>query len=146
LELRVQDKQNALSPERAAQTVEYWRAAMETLNPGQGATDSLYPRMAYTKMASEQAEFLLNRGYPAEAEQTLRLANEMGAGSPEAFYRLVNLLVSQGRINDALAAAEATYQNLPSAERMKTYYGENPAPPGQMRAVIENLKRMQNAK
>jgi tetratricopeptide (TPR) repeat protein len=145
LELRAKDEQNALSPERATQTVDYWRTTAEMLNSGPDATDSLFPRVAYAKMASEQAALLLDRGYAAEAEQALRLANEIGPGSPEAFFRLLNLLVAQGRINDALAAAEATYQSLPSADRMKTYYGDNPTPAGPIRTAIEGLKRLQKA-
>jgi hypothetical protein len=56
------------------------------------------------------------------------------------------MLITQGRIDDALAAAEATYGNLPSTERLKTVYGENPTPAGSMRNAIEELKRMQKAK
>ena len=146
MELRVTDEQNALSPERATQTIDYWRAAADRLSIGPEATDSLYPRFAYAKMVSEQATLLIDRGYAAEGEQALRLANQIGPGSPEAFYRLINLLVSQGRANDALVAAEATYLSLPSVDRMKTYYGDNPTPAEQMRVTIENLKLAQKTK
>jgi len=146
LELGVKDEQNVLTQERATQTVDYWRATADMLNSGSGATDSLSPRLAYAKMASEQATLLLDHGYAAEAEQALRLANQIGPGSPEAFFRLLNLLVAQGRISDALVAAEATYQSLPSADLMKTYYGDYPTPAGPIRTAIENLKGMQKAK
>jgi len=146
MELRVQDEQNALTRERAAQSVDYWRTAAEKFNSGPEATDSLFPRLAYAKMAAEQASLLLEHGYAAEAERTLRLANEIGPGSPEPFFRLVNLLVTQGRLDDALVAAEAIHGNLPSPERLRTVYGENPTPAGQMRNAIEELKRMQKAK
>ena len=143
MELRVQDEQNALTRERAAQSVDYWRSTAEKLNSDPEAADSLYPRLAYAKMAAEQASLLLDRGYAAEAEQTLRLANEFGAGSPEAVFRLLNLLKDQGRIGDALAAAEAAQRGLPSVERLQPIFGENPALPGQLRAAIEELKRLQ---
>ena len=78
MELRVQDEQNGLTRERAAQSVDYWRTAAEKLSSGPGATDSLYPRLAYAKMAAEQASLLLERGYAAEAEQTLRLTGCAG--------------------------------------------------------------------
>jgi tetratricopeptide (TPR) repeat protein len=145
MELRVRDEQNALTRERAAQSVDYWRTTAQQLSSGTDS-DSLYPRFAYAKAAAEQAGLLLDRGYAAEAEQALRLANEIGPGSPEAFYRLANLLSGQGRIADAIAAAEAIYGNLPSADRMRTYYGDNPTPAAQMRNVIEELKRTQKAK
>ena len=143
MELRVQNEQNGLTRERASQSIDYWRTEAGKLSNGPDATDSLFPRMAYAKMASAQAGLFLDRGYTAEAEQAFRLANEICPGSPEAFYRLANLLVEQGRISDALAAAEATYGNLPSAEHLRAYYGDKPTPAVRMRDTIEELKRMQ---
>lgn len=144
MELRVQDEQNALTHERAALSVAYWRSTAEQLSSDADGTDLLLPRLAYAKMASEQAALLLERGYSAEAEQTLRLANEIGPGSPEAIFRLLNLLIGQGRISDALAAAEGAQRGIPSMERLNRMFGSDPAVPGQqLRNAIEELKRLQ---
>src|SRR5207247_5972295 len=91
LELRVQDEQNGLTRERAAQSVDYWRATAEKLLSDPEAADSLFPRFAYAKVAAEQADLLLKRGYAAEAEQTLRCANETGPGRAVRELRVVNL-------------------------------------------------------
>ena len=143
MELRAQDE-NGLTRERATQAVDYWRTTAEQFNTA--ADDSLFPRLAYAKMASAQAGLLLDRGYAAEAEQAFRLANQIGPGSPEAIYRLLNLLTEQGRSEDALAAAEAAQRNMPSIERLQPIFGENPPLPRQLRNTIEELKRMQKSK
>jgi len=107
MELRVQDPQNVLTPERAAQSVDYWRAAAQALLSDPGAVDAEGVRMTYAKMAAEQAALLLARSFGAEAEQAFRLATEIAPGSPEAVYRYVNLLVAQGRLADAIPVVEA---------------------------------------
>jgi tetratricopeptide (TPR) repeat protein len=106
LELRVQDEHNALTRERAAESVDYWRATAQQLLADPEAADSRNVRMTYAKMASAQAGLFLQRNYPAEAEQAFRLATEIGPASPEAVFRYVNLLVGQGRIEEAIPVAE----------------------------------------
>ena len=146
LELRVQDENNALTRERAGQSVEYWRATAEKLLSDPEAAESLFPRFAYAKVAAEQADLLLKRGYAAEAEQTLRFANEIGPGSPEAVFRLLNLLNEQGRFAEALAVAENTVRTLPPKDRLRPIFGDNPGLNGPLLNAIEALKRLQKGK
>jgi tetratricopeptide (TPR) repeat protein len=146
LELRVQDAQNALTRERATESVDYWRATAKALLSDSEAADSLYTRLAYAKLAAEQADLLLKRGYSTEAEQTLRLANEIGPGSPEAIFHLLNLLKAQGRVEDALSAAENALRGLPSEERLQPIFGNKPGRGAQLRNAIEELRRLQRSK
>jgi len=141
MELRAQEEQNTLTRERAAQSVDYWRAIAEQFTSGTEGADSLFPKFAYAKMAAEQAALLLDRGYPAEAEQALRLANEIGPGSPEAVFGLLNLLKEQGRLEDALTVAENTLRKLPSQERLQSIFGDSPIFNAQLSAAIEALKQ-----
>ncbi len=113
MELRVQDERNALSPERAAQSVDYWRGVAQELLSDSESANSANARLAYAKMASDQAALLLNRNYSAEAEQALRLATEIGPSSPEAVFRYVNLLIGQNRIATGLSVAEAAAKAAP---------------------------------
>jgi hypothetical protein len=106
MELGAQDGQNALTREGALQAVDYWRTTTERLLSESDALDSHEVRMAYGKLMSSQAGLLLERGYPAEAEQAFILANQMAPTSPEAVFRYVNLLVGQGRVTDAIPVAE----------------------------------------
>src|SRR5206468_3043623 len=128
------------------QSVEYWRATAEKLLSDPEAAESLFPRFAYAKVAAEQADLLLKRGYAAEAEQTLRFANEIGPGSPEAVFRLLNLLNEQGRFAEALAVAENTVRTLPPKDRLRPIFGDNPGLNGPLLNAIEALKRLQKGK
>lgn len=105
MELRARDEQNALTPERAQQAVDYWRSIAQQAASDPEAGDSENFRKAYSKMAAEQAALLLNRKFTAEAEQAFRSAVEICPTSPEAVFRYVNMLVGQNRINDAIPVA-----------------------------------------
>jgi tetratricopeptide (TPR) repeat protein len=129
MELRVQDSPNVLTPERAAQSVDYWRAAAQELLSDPVAHDAHGVRMTYAKMAADQAALLLARNYNAEAEQAFRLATEIAPGSPEAVYRYVNLLLGQGRIGDALPIVEAAVRTDANNQQ-------------QFRALRDELNRM----
>ncbi|PYI85602.1 MAG: hypothetical protein DME26_10630 [Verrucomicrobia bacterium] len=128
LELRVRDDQNTLTRERAAQSVDYWRATAQQILSDPEARESAEVLKTYSKLVSSQGGLFANRNYPAEAEQAFRLANEICPYSPEAVFRLVNLLVGQNRIADALPVAENAVKVEP----------EN----SQFRSLVEQLKKM----
>jgi hypothetical protein len=107
MELRAGGEQNNLTAERAAQSVDYWRAITQQLLADPEFTQSHHARASYSKLLSSQAGLLVERNFPVEAEQTFRFANELCPSSPEAVYRYVNWLVTQGRVDDALPVAEA---------------------------------------
>ncbi|SRR5437867_1438807 len=131
MELRVRDAQNILTPERAAQSVDYWRTVTEQLLVDPDFTQSHHARASYSKLLSSQAGLLVERNFPAEAEQAYRLAGELCPSSPEAVYRYVNLLVTQGRIQDAIPVAEAAVRADVNNQQ-------------QFRGLLDELKRMRN--
>ena len=107
LELRAGEGQNALSAERAAQSVEYWRATAETLGTATQDRESQDYRKAYAKMAAAQAGLLNQQGYQEPALEAFAIAIRISPGSPEAVFGYVNLLVGQNRIQDAIPVVEA---------------------------------------
>ena len=117
MELRVQDEQNALTHERAAQSADYWRATAQQLLADPEAPAALNTRMAYAKMASEQAALLDYHHHPAEAEQAYRSASEIWPSCPEAVFRLTDLLIGQHRLEDAFPVAEAALNAEPGNRR-----------------------------
>src|SRR5262245_751441 len=119
MELRVQDPQNALTAERAAQSVDYWRTTAQQLLADPETPDGSNPRKAYSKMAAEQADLLLNRKYTAEAEQALQIANQICPSSPEAVFRYANLLVEQKRFDDAIAVANNAIKAEPANKQFR---------------------------
>lgn len=128
MELRVQDEQNALTGERASQSVDYWRTTAQQLLSDPEAASSRDVLLSYSKLVSSQAGLLLERGYVAEAEQAFRIANEIAPTSPEAVFRYVNLLVEQGRYQDAMPIAQTAVRIEPENQ--------------QFRNLMEELKRL----
>jgi len=110
MELRVPEEQNAFTRERAGQVVDYWGTATRALLSDPVATGNHGLGMTYGKMIAEQAALLLHHGYAAEAEQTFRLATEIGPASPEAVFRYVNLLVEQKRFDEAIRISQTAVQ------------------------------------
>ena len=127
MELGVRDENSALTRERAAQSVDYWRTTAQELLADPDARESAEVLKSYSKLVSSQGGLLANRNFPVEAEQAFRLANEICPYSPEAVFRLVNLLVEQNRFEDALPVAENAVKAEPQNQ--------------QFRSLVEELKR-----
>jgi len=106
MELRVQDTENGLTQERAAQAVDYWQTAAQQVLSDAEASDSPWVRKTWSKMASEQAALLLDHNYTAEAEAEFRIANQICPSSPDAVFKYVSLLVNQKRMDEATQVAE----------------------------------------
>jgi hypothetical protein len=124
MELGVQNEQHALTAERAAQSVDYWRNAAQQLLTDPDAPEGSDPRKAYSKMVSAQAGLLLAEHYTAEAEQAFRIANEICPTSPEAVFRFVNLLVEQQRFPEAAQIAENALSGAPDNTQFAALLGE----------------------
>ncbi len=105
MELRGQDGQNALTAERATQSVDYWRTTSQQLLSDPAAPDGSDPRKAYAKLVSEQAALLLDHKYSVQAEQAFQIAIEIMPSNSETVLRYVDMLVKQKRFNDAIGVA-----------------------------------------
>ena len=116
--------QNALSPEQAASTVDYWRDTTRQLmgDPDSLASDEV--RKSYSKLLSSQAGLFVQRNHPAEAEQLFRLAAEVCPYSPEAVFRYINLLIGQNRINEAFPVAQNALRAEPNNQQFRDLLGE----------------------
>ena len=126
MEVRPRDGQNAFTPERAAETVDYWRNATGQLLNDPDAQSSDAVRKSYSKLLSSQGGLFEQQKHMAEAEQLFRLASEVCPYSPEAVFRYVNLLVSQGRVNETLPVVENAMRadpNNQSFQSLKTELG-----------------------
>jgi predicted Zn-dependent protease len=100
MELRAQED-NPFTPERAAQSVEYWREQTKQLMADAEFMESEYAKKSYSKLVSTQAGLLADRNYPTEAEAAFQFANQLCPYCPEAVLRHVDLLLSQQRVDDA---------------------------------------------
>jgi hypothetical protein len=102
MELRAPDGQNALTAERATQSLDYWRATTQQMLSDPEASGSPETLKTWSKMAVGQANLFAERNYTAEAEQTYRLASEIWPGCPEAAFSLSQLLARTGRADEAV--------------------------------------------
>jgi len=101
MELRAQDGQNALTAERAAQSVDYWRSTAQQILSDPEASSSPETLKSWSKMAVGQANLFAQRNYTAEAEQTYRLSMEMWPRNIESVSNLSDLLLRTGRAVEA---------------------------------------------
>jgi len=120
MELGVQDGQNALSAEGAAQSVDYWRAAAERLLSNPDISEDSDARKAYAKLIASQAGLLADHKFTTEAEQQFRIANEIYPANPEAVFRYINLLLSQNRAGDALPIVENAIKAAPDNQQFQS--------------------------
>jgi hypothetical protein len=112
-QLRAGDGEQALTPDVAAQSLDYWRDTAQTLLADPNTPDGSDPRKIYSKMADAQANLLADHNYANQAEEAYRLALQIYPGSPEATYGLAGLLDRTGRTQDAAQLLASFQQNYP---------------------------------
>jgi hypothetical protein len=114
MELRAQDEQNAFTPERAAQAVDYWQTMAQQMVSDPGAPEGSDPRKTYSHMAEAAANLLAAHNYSSEAEQAYRVALQLEPGNAEAVNALSDLVNQAGRVDEARALTEAFQANYTS--------------------------------
>jgi tetratricopeptide (TPR) repeat protein len=119
MELRVQDEQNALTAERAAQSIDYWRTTAQRLQSDPEASGSPETMKSYSKLVVSQGNLFADRKLSAEAEQAYRLATELWPASPEAVFGHVQLLMQQARFDEAARAADAAVKAAPENQAFR---------------------------
>lgn len=101
LELRAAGGAAALTPDTAAQIVDYWRAASQQILSGPDDGQPAEALKTYSHDAVAQANLLSNRGFDAEAEQGYRIASELWPDNPESVAGLSETLAREGRADEA---------------------------------------------
>jgi len=112
-QLRAGDGNQALTPDVADQSLDYWRNTAQTLISDPNTPDGSDPRKAYAKMADAQANLLADHNYDTQAEQAYRLALQIYPGNPESTYGLAGLLDRTGRGQEAAQLLSSFQQNYP---------------------------------
>jgi hypothetical protein len=110
-ELRATDAASALTAERAAQSLDYWRATTQNLLADSDANS--VPRNAYVSLILGQANLFLDRNFSGEAEQAYQLANQLSPANPAAVFGYVNLLTQHQRYDEARRVVQAAVDLAP---------------------------------
>ena len=118
MELRVPDTQK-FTAEAAAQTVDYWRAASQSLLAGSESPGNSEVLKEYSHMAAAQAGLLADHNFPAEAETAYRLATTMGPTNPEVVLPYANLLANQKRFAEAIYVIETASNAAPDNKQFR---------------------------
>jgi len=98
-ELRASGGGEALTADRAAQSIDYWRSAIEAVLVGTDGGSA--PRDDYAKLILGQAGLFEDRQLNSAAEQAYQLAISLSPANPETVFRYVNLLTQQHRYGEA---------------------------------------------
>lgn len=118
-ELRATDAASALTPERAAQALDYWRRTTQDLLADSEAAASSTARDAYAKLILGQAGLLVDRKLSAEAEQAFQLAVSLSPGNPEGVFRYVALLTDQKRYDEARQLVQTATTVAPDNQQFR---------------------------
>jgi tetratricopeptide (TPR) repeat protein len=116
-ELRAADTAAALTPERAAQSLDYWRSTIQPLlaDPDLGPA----PRDAYVKQILGQANLFVDRNFSAEAEQAFQLATSLSPANPVGVFSYVNLLTQQHRYDEARQLVQNAINTAPDNQQFR---------------------------
>jgi tetratricopeptide (TPR) repeat protein len=120
MELGHQDAQAALTPERASQSLDYWRTTTQELLDDPDTPEGSTPRNAYAKLLVSQANLFLDRNYSDQAEGALRLATELNPANPEAVYNYAGLLAKENRFAEASQLVQTALTLAPANQGFQT--------------------------
>lgn len=113
MELGAKDSAASFTPERAAQTVDYWKARTEQILSDPEATESPYALKSHAHDTVSAGNLLAARGFIAEAEQAYRLAGQLWADNPESMGGLAKILTETGRQAEARQLIETYVRQFP---------------------------------
>lgn len=127
MELRASEPKEAYTPERMAQTVDYWRNTAQQLLSDPEAPEGSHPRKANSHMVAAQGNLLMDHSQFAGAEQLFRIARDLAPENPEGTYRLIDLLAQTGRRDEATQLLSDFVQKNPTVQ-----------PPPEAKAIISS--------
>jgi hypothetical protein len=113
MELGARDEQNAFTPERAAQSLDYWHGVAQQVLSDPEALGSAYALKSYSHDTVSAANLLAAHNFTAEAEEAYRLAAQLWPGNPESVAGLADLLLRGGREAEARQLVGAFRQQYP---------------------------------
>ena len=113
MELRARDGSKGFTPERAAESLDYWRSTAQQLLADPEAAGSPTALKSYSHDTVSAAHLLEAHHFQAEAEETYRLSAQLWPGNPESVGGLANLLTQSGREAEASQLVESFTRNHP---------------------------------
>jgi len=117
MELRAQDGQNTFTPERATQSLDYWRNAAQQILADPEAAASESALKSYSHDTASAANLLAAHNFTAQAEEAYRLAAQLWPGNPESTGGLADILMRGGREDEARQLLRDFSQKYPDQRK-----------------------------
>ena len=101
MELNAQGGQDTFTGDYAAQSVDYWRSATQTLLADPAASGSTYTLRSYSHDINATANLLAAHNFTAEAADAYKLATQVLPDNAEPVEGLAQVLVQTGHADQA---------------------------------------------
>jgi thioredoxin-like negative regulator of GroEL len=117
MELGAGDPQNDFTPERAAQSLQYWQTTAQQVLADPETSSSTTALKSYSHDAVAAANLLAAHNFTGEAEQAYQVASQLWPENPASVSGLADLLVGAGRESDARQLLESFAQQYPGQQK-----------------------------
>ncbi|MEI6892285.1 MAG: DUF2723 domain-containing protein [Pontiella sp.] len=129
--MKINNKPTPLTAENIKNDTVFWHWYADRLLNDEKFIRDIVARKSFSKLRSSLAGLYAARGKPKEAEAAFRQAVALYDLSPEANFRLADLISKQGRFDEAIALFDEFLEKDPKNERAEAF-----------RNNLKNLKKM----
>jgi hypothetical protein len=117
MELGALNDQNTFTPDRALQSLDYWRNTAQQIVSDTESAGFDAVLKSYSHDAVAAANLLAAHNFTTEAEEAYRIGAQLWPANPEPVGALVDLLVRSGRNDDARQLLENFSQKYPDQRK-----------------------------
>jgi tetratricopeptide (TPR) repeat protein len=117
--LKLNNQPTPITPQLIADDTAFWNWYTQRLTSDPRFIRDIVARKSFSKLRTAIAALYNARGFPLQAEAAYRQAIELYDLSPEANFRLANLLASNTRFDEALSLIETLQSKDPKNAQLK---------------------------
>jgi tetratricopeptide (TPR) repeat protein len=119
--MKINNKPTALTPEVVKNDTDFWNWNCDRLLGDEKFIRDIVARKTFSKLRSALAGLYAMKGKPKEAEAAFRQSVALYDLSPEANFRLANLIARQGRFDEAIALFDDLLAKDPNNEKARNF-------------------------
>jgi len=119
--MKINNKPTPLTAEMIKNDTDFWNWYCDRLLGDQKFIRDIVARKSFSKLRSALAGLYAARGKPKEAEAAFRQAVDLYDLSPEANFRLADLISRQGRFNEAIELFDVLLAKDPNNEKARDF-------------------------
>ncbi|MDZ8119815.1 protein O-mannosyl-transferase family [Pontiella agarivorans] len=129
--MKINNKRTPLSAEIIKNDTDFWNWYCERLLNDEKFIRDIVARKSFSKLRSAIAGLYAARGKPKEAEAAFRQAVDLYDLSPEANFRLADLISKQGRYDEAIKIFDIFLEKDPKNDKAEAFLNN-----------LKNMKKM----